>query len=170
MYVEPLKLDEETTALFSQIKFIAFDFDGVFTDNNVYINQDGTEMVKCSRYDGIGLMNLENTGIQKIVISSETNPLVKIRCQKLDIDCFFSVANKIDLLTELITSRRLDLSQVAYMGNDINDLDCLSSVGLPIVVKDCHPCLIKTAKYVTQTLGGYGAVREVCDLLTKRTE
>ena len=168
MSLKSKQLDQETSLIFKNIKFIAFDFDGVFTDNSVYVSQDGIEMVKCSRYDGIGLKNLENKGIGKIVISSEKNPLVRTRCKKIGIECYDSVQNKFSLLQELIKNQNLNFSQVAFMGNDINDLECLSEVGLPIVVKDCHPKLLKLARYVTETLGGYGAVRVVCDHLTSQ--
>ena len=166
MFLNEKQLDKETSILFKNIKFIAFDFDGVFTDNSVYVTQDGKEMVKCSRYDGIGLKNLDAKGIGKVVISTETNPLVRIRCKKIGIECYDSIENKISLLNEIIKKQNLEISQVAFMGNDLNDLGCLSKVGLPIVVGDCHPKLIKIARYITQTLGGNGAVREVCDLLT----
>ena len=160
--------ESPSSALPSPVRAVVFDFDGVFTDNNVYVAQDGKEMVKCSKYDGIGLKNLETKGIGKIVISSEKNPLVRARCKKIGIECYDSVQNKFSVLQELIKNQNLNFSQVAFMGNDINDLECLSEVGLPIVVKDCHPKLLKLARYVTETLGGYGAVREVCDHLTSQ--
>ncbi|MBA30773.1 MAG: 3-deoxy-D-manno-octulosonate 8-phosphate phosphatase [Dehalococcoidia bacterium] len=170
MSLKSKQLDLKTSIIFKNIKFIFFDFDGVFTDNSVYVSQTGEEMVKCSRYDGIGLKNLESQGIGKIVISSEKNPLVKTRCKKMNIECYDSVENKFSLVKEIIENKNLEISKVAFMGNDINDLECLSKVGLPIVVKDCHPKLIKVAKYITETLGGNGAVREVCDHLTNQTE
>jgi|TARA_B100002003_G_C14056539_1_gene508749 YrbI family 3-deoxy-D-manno-octulosonate 8-phosphate phosphatase len=169
MSLKSKQLNQETSLIFKNIKFIAFDFDGVFTNNNVYVAQDGREMVKCSRYDGIGLKNLETKGIRKVVISSEKNPLVRTRCKKIGIKCYDSVQNKFSLLQEIIKNQNLNFSQVAFMGNDINDLECLSEVGLPIVVKDCHPKLIKVARYITETLGGNGAVREVCDHLTNQS-
>tara|TARA_Y100000814_G_C12156185_1_gene342694 strand:- start:277 stop:543 length:267 start_codon:yes stop_codon:yes gene_type:complete len=88
----------------------------------------------------------------------------------MNIECYDSVENKFSLVKEIIENKNLEISKVAFMGNDINDLECLSKVGLPIVVKDCHPKLIKVAKYITETLGGNGAVREVCDHLTNQTE
>ncbi|MBM31886.1 MAG: 3-deoxy-D-manno-octulosonate 8-phosphate phosphatase [Chloroflexi bacterium] len=170
MSIKSKQLDHQTSIIFKNIKFIVFDFDGVFTDNSVYITQDGKEMVKCSRYDGIGLKNLETQGIDKIVISSEKNPLVKNRCKKMNIECYDSVENKFSLLLKIIERKNLQITQVAFMGNDINDLECLSKVGLPIVVKNCHPKLIKIAKYITETDGGNGAVREVCDHLTNQKD
>ena len=94
MSLKSKQLDLKTSIIFKNIKFIFFDFDGVFTDNSVYVSQTGEEMVKCSRYDGIGLKNLESQGIGKIVISSEKNPLVKTRCKKMNIECYDSVENK----------------------------------------------------------------------------
>ena len=98
MSLKSKQLDLKTSIIFKNIKFIFFDFDGVFTDNSVYVSQTGEEMVKCSRYDGIGLKNLESQGIGKIVISSEKNPLVKSRCKKMNIECYDSVENKFSLV------------------------------------------------------------------------
>ena len=146
------------------IKLIAFDFDGVFTDNAVYISQEGIEMVRCTRADGMGLEKLARLGIQKIVISTESNPVVQIRCRKLKIDCRDGCDDKLAVLTEELERRDVELHQVAFVGNDINDVPCLEVVGLPIIVQDAHPDVARTGFYRTVRRGGQGAVREVCDL------
>jgi 3-deoxy-D-manno-octulosonate 8-phosphate phosphatase (KDO 8-P phosphatase) len=149
------------------IRLVAFDFDGVFTDNMVYVFQDGTEAIRCSRSDGLGLRKLEQLGVETIVISTESNPVVSTRCKKLKIRCLQSCENKHTILESIIRERCLALEQVAFVGNDINDLECLTRVGLPIVVQDAFPDVLAYARYQTRAKGGHGAVREVCDLFER---
>lgn len=146
------------------IRLVAFDFDGVFTDNTVWVGEDGHEWVRCWRGDGIGLRKLERAGIETVIISTETNPVVSARSRKLQIRCIQSCDDKRAALEKLIEEMGLVMEQVTFVGNDINDLPCLSCVGLPIVVQDAHADVLPYARYRTHTPGGYGAVREVCDL------
>ncbi|MGD2100505.1 MAG: HAD hydrolase family protein [Desulfobacterales bacterium] len=147
-----------------KVRLVAFDFDGVFTDNMVYVLQDGSEAVRCNRSDGIGLQKLKKLGIETVIISTEANPVVSARAQKLKIRCFQNCENKRRTLENLTAELGISLDQVAFVGNDINDHPCLACVGLPIVVQDAHPDVISLATYRTQEHGGHGAVREVCDL------
>jgi len=153
--------------LISRIKLIAFDFDGVFTDNTVYVDQNGTEVVRCWRGDGIGLRKLDKLGIQSAIISTETNPVVTMRSRKLRIACYQGIENKRAHLESLLSVAGLTLSQVAFVGNDENDLSCLQCVALPIVVQDAHEAVLPYAVYRTKAMGGMGAVREICDLFEK---
>ncbi len=148
-------------------RLVAFDFDGVFTDNTVYVTEDGSEAVRCYRGDGIGLRKLERAGVSTIIISTETNPVVTARSRKLKIRCVQGCENKGAALEALVAEMGISLAQVAFVGNDINDLPCLTSVGLPIVVQDAHPDVIPHARYRTETSGGRGAVREICDLFER---
>jgi 3-deoxy-D-manno-octulosonate 8-phosphate phosphatase (KDO 8-P phosphatase) len=149
------------------IGLVAFDFDGVFTDNMVYVFQDGSEAVRCFRGDGIGLRKLERAGIATAIISSEANPVVAARSRKLGIRCVQSCEDKRAALETIVRERGLSLAQVAFVGNDVNDLPCLTCVGLPIVVQDAHPDVIPYAQYQTRARGGHGAVREICDLFER---
>jgi len=149
------------------IRLVAFDFDGVFTDNMVYVFQDGSEAVRCFRGDGIGLRKLERAGIVPIIVSTETNPVVSARSRKLGIRCAQGCDDKRAALEAIVQEMDLSLTQVAFVGNDINDLPCLTCVGLPIVVQDAHPDVIPHARYQTKARGGHGAVREVCDLFER---
>ncbi len=146
------------------LKWIFFDFDGIFTDNSVYVDQNGIESVRCSRSDGLGLKKLDEIGIKYAVISTEINPVVTTRCQKLKIPCHQGIENKEIFLEKLKSEYELLNTQIAYMGNDINDIGCLSMVGFPITVIDSHPDVLNLGTYITQNSGGNGAVREVCDL------
>ena len=111
-----------------RIRLIAFDFDGVFTDNMVYVFEDGSEAVRCFRSDGIGLQKLNNLGIETIIISTEANPVVSARARKLKIDCVQDCEDKRGALEDRIAKTGISLDQVAFVGNDINDLACLTCV------------------------------------------
>ena len=150
--------------LIKNIRLVAFDFDGVFTDNMVYVLEDGSEAVRCSRSDGIGLQKLKKLKIETAIISTEPNPVVSARARKLDIECFQDCHDKRAILDEIAERLDISLAEVAFMGNDVNDLPCLTCVALPIVVQDAHPDVISVARYRTKLPGGHGAVREVCDL------
>jgi len=150
-----------------EVRLIAFDFDGVFTDNMVYVFEDGREAVRCFRGDGLGLKKLDRMGIEAMVISTETNPVVSARSHKLGIRCVQGCADKLAALKSIAQELGLALTQVAFVGNDINDLPCLTSVGVPIVVQDAHQEVIPYGRYRTRARGGQGAVREVCDLFER---
>jgi 3-deoxy-D-manno-octulosonate 8-phosphate phosphatase (KDO 8-P phosphatase) len=149
------------------VRLIAFDFDGVFTDNKVYVFQDGSEAVCCFRGDGIGLDKLKRLGIATVILSTEVNPIVGVRSRKLGIRCVQGCSDKRAALGGIVQELGLSLEQVAYVGNDLNDLSCLSAVGLPMVVQDAHPDVVALALYRTQVAGGQGAVREICDLFER---
>jgi YrbI family 3-deoxy-D-manno-octulosonate 8-phosphate phosphatase len=162
-----LKKINDIKPIIRRIRLVAFDFDGVFTDNMVYVFENGSEAVRCSRSDGIGLQKLAQLGIKTVIISTEANPVVSARARKLKIDCVQNCKDKRGVLEDRIAKIGISLNQVAFVGNDINDLACLTCVGLPIVVKDAHPDVIPIARYQTQNPGGHGAVREVCDLIAE---
>ena len=150
-----------------RIRLVAFDFDGVFTDDMVYVIQDGTEAVRCFRGDGIGLQKLSRLGVETVIISTEANPVVSARAAKLKVRCIQDVGDKRAALEGLVVELGIALSEMAFVGNDINDLDALRGVGLPIVVRNAHPDVTEHAIYQTNLPGGHGAVREVCDLFEK---
>jgi 3-deoxy-D-manno-octulosonate 8-phosphate phosphatase (KDO 8-P phosphatase) len=162
--IDPEDIESILQAVIQKIRLVAFDFDGVFTDNMVYVLQDGSEAVRCNRSDGIGLQKLKNLGIETVIISTESNPVVSARAQKLKIRCFQNCEDKVKTLENTAREFGISLDEVAFVGNDINDRSCLTCVGLPIVVQDSHPDVIPLAAYRTRNCGGHGAVREICDL------
>jgi N-acylneuraminate cytidylyltransferase len=155
-------------ALPATIGAVVFDFDGVFTDNRVLVSQDETEMVICNRSDGLGLDYLRATGIPLVVLSTETNPVVAARCHKVQLECRQGLEDKTEGLRAFAAERGLSLSDVIYVGNDLNDRHCLTSVGCGIVVADAHPDVRDLAHIVLEHPGGRGAVREVCDLILEK--
>jgi len=158
-------LSRELIQNFGRVKLLVFDFDGVFTDNRVYVSQDGSESVLCWRSDGLGLSKVKQFGIPVWVISTERNPVVSARCNKLQIDCIPGCEDKLAALKDIARQHGCLLKETAFVGNDINDQSCLEAVGLPIVVADAHPDVVNCALYTTLNPGGRGAVREICDLI-----
>ncbi len=158
---EPKTLDQ----IAAGIEFIVFDFDGIFTDNRVLVLEDGREAVFCSRADGFGLDAVRRCGVELLVLSKEVNPVVSARCKKLKLRCIQGCDNKKEVLLKEAERLGIPLERVAYMGNDINDIECLEVVGLPACVSDAHPDVLRISTYVTEAKGGYGAVREFCDYI-----
>ena len=150
---------------FSEIEIVFFDFDGVFTDNRVIVNERGEESVLCYRSDGIGLSKLKSLNIPLYIISTEKNPVVIKRSEKLGVKCFNSIEKKDDKVISICNEHGIDLSKAMFMGNDINDLSVLNIVGFPVGVADAFPEILEIIKYKTKKNGGFGAVREICDLI-----
>jgi len=144
---------------------IVFDFDGVMTDNRVLVLEDGREAVACHRGDGWGIQSLRRHGVPVLVLSTERNAVVAARCAKLGIECVHGVGDKGAVLRALLRERGIDPARVVYVGNDVNDLECLQQVGCGMVVADAHPDVRPFAKMVLSRPGGEGAVREACDLV-----
>jgi N-acylneuraminate cytidylyltransferase len=152
----------------SQVKLLVLDFDGVITDNRVWTDQDGREMVAANRSDSLGLDYLRKAGIQAVVISKEVNPVVAARCRKMRLECFQGVDDKATALKDLLAERQIDARQVIYVGNDTNDLPCFPVVACALAVADAHPAVRRAADIVLAQRGGHGAVRELCDLLVQQ--
>ena len=147
-----------------QVKAIAFDFDGVFTDNRVYVMQSGEEAVVCDRSDGMGISMLRKAGVPMVIISTETNPVVAVRGAKLQMDVLQGIDDKLPVLKRWASNNALTLDQLAFIGNDIIDIECLKGVGLGVVVADAYPAAVAAADRQLTRNGGCGAVREIADL------
>ncbi|MGJ7539321.1 cytidylyltransferase domain-containing protein [Brevibacterium luteolum] len=141
------------------------DFDGVHTDDACYVDENGEETVRVHRGDGMGVSRLVKAGFPFLILSKEQNPVVSRRAEKLRVDIAQGIDNKAEVLSEWITANGLDPARVAYVGNDINDLEAFSVVGWPIAVADAHPQVLAAARSILTRCGGQGAVREVCDLI-----
>ena len=160
-------LHTASAALLRAVRMVIFDFDGVFTDDAVYVSEDGRESVRCWRGDGLGLRKLDALGIATMILSAEVNPVVGLRARKLKITCHQGVEDKRAVLTRIAADAGVSLAEIAYVGNDINDALCFSAVGVAIAVQNAHPDVVGCAHYRTDTAGGYGAVREVCDCIDR---
>ena len=149
------------------IKLVIFDFDGVFTDNRVLVDELGNESVICSRYDGYGIKNLNQNSIYNYVLTSETKPIANRRCEKLGIKCINNVKSKVEETKKILKKLDLKFKNVCFLGNDINDIELLDLVGFPVKTYDSHPILQKKRSYfTTKLIGGHGCVRELSDYLT----
>jgi 3-deoxy-D-manno-octulosonate 8-phosphate phosphatase (KDO 8-P phosphatase) len=153
----------ELGPLLERVRFAIFDFDGVFTDNRVWVNDRGEEQLAFSRSDGLGLRRLDEVGVQYLIVSMEQNPIVGARAQKLRADCVHGVEDKLTVVRERTQAAGVSLDQTAYVGNDVNDADCLGAVGLPVVPADAWPEVMPLARWVLSRSGGTGCVREFCD-------
>ena len=150
----------------SRIRLLVLDFDGVMTDNRVIVHQDGSEAVRCDRSDGLGLERLRAAGrVAAVVLSKETNPVVAARCAKLRLPCYQGYDNKLPQLERIVAEHGLVAEHVAYLGNDVNDLEAMAWCGVAIAVADAYPEVKAAAAFTTRRPGGAGAVREVCSLL-----
>ncbi len=147
------------------IGLVVFDFDGVFTDNRVWVNGAGEESVACWRGDGIGLRRLDEVGVPCVIVSTEPNPVVAQRARKLGARCVHGVADKLVVLHDESVAAGVGLDAVAYVGNDVNDASCLQVVGMPVVPADAWTEVVPLARWVLQRPGGHGCVREVCDAI-----
>jgi N-acylneuraminate cytidylyltransferase len=151
----------------ARVDLLIFDFDGVMTDDRVWVDQDGRESVAVNRRDGMGISILRKSGIPMIVLSTEPNPVVAARCSKLQLPLLQGLSDKASALRSLLDERKVDPSRVVYLGNDINDLPCFSLIGCAVVVADAHPDVLSQADLVLDHPGGHGAVRELCDRLLR---
>ena len=144
---------------------LILDFDGVFTDNKVVVFQDGKEAVLCDRSDGWGIAQLKKTAIPILILSTEKNPVVQARADKLDIPCIHGLDNKWNILEKYLQERDMQPGNIVYVGNDLNDLECMENIGCSVAVADAHPKVKSQAAIILTNVGGDGAVREICDLI-----
>jgi N-acylneuraminate cytidylyltransferase len=164
-YVQPSRREQ----LLGDVRLLALDFDGVLTDDRVWTAPDGTEMVAANRSDGMGVGLARGHGVEVVVISREANPVVQARCRKLGVECRNGVLDKAPLLRQMVDERGLAWSQVVYVGNDVNDLDCMKLAGCGVAVNDAHESVLVKADIVLTSRGGHGAVRELCDEIIRYT-
>ncbi len=151
-----------------RVSLVAFDFDGVMTDNRVWVDEGGHEMIAAYRSDTFGISRLTMQGISTLVISTETNPVVEARCRKIHIDCMQGVTDKAKVLADTLRQRNIAPSETVFVGNDINDLGCFELAGFAVAVADAIPEALNAADLVLRHKGGYGAVRELCELILQR--
>lgn len=147
------------------VKALVTDFDGVHTDNLVTIDEDGREQVTCSRGDGMGIEQMKVRGLHLLIISREKNSVVEARAAKLGMGVLHHIQDKLPALDLWRRQRQLEWSEIAYVGNDVNDLECMKACGLSFAPADAYPIVRDAATVVLKSLGGRGALREVSDML-----
>lgn len=153
-----------------KIDLVVLDFDGVVTDNRVWTDQDGREMVSAWRSDSLWLGELRDRGVQVVILSSEPNQVVKARARKMGLESVHGVGikEKGEALKNLLSEKNIDAAHTIYVGNDINDLPCFEIAGWGVAVADAYPEVLRAADYVLSRLGGHGALRELCEMILTR--
>ncbi len=150
------------------VRLLVMDFDGVLTDNRVWVDQDGREAVMAYRSDSMGLKRLMAHGVETLILSTEVNRVVAARAQKMGVPVLHGVDDKAERLRQYLAERQIDPHTVVFLGNDFNDTPCFPLVGCAVAVADAQPEALREADLVLERTGGHGAVRELCDLLYQR--
>jgi 3-deoxy-D-manno-octulosonate 8-phosphate phosphatase (KDO 8-P phosphatase) len=148
------------------IRLIAFDVDGIMTDGGLYLSDSGEEFKRFNSLDGHGLKMLRASGVEPAIITGRRSRCVELRAQNLGITHLYQgVEDKLAAMRDLLGKLGLDLEVAAYMGDDVVDLPVMRRTSLAITVPEAPQVVRTHAHYVTRRQGGYGAVREVCELL-----
>lgn len=164
--IEVMSIPDELELRFAGIKLLAADVDGVLTDSGMYYSEHGDELKKFNTRDGKGIELLRENGVRVVFVTSESTQLVKRRARKLGIDALYQgVRDKAAVIEQLIVKYGISRGEIAYIGDDVNDLAALRTVGVAITVADGLLENRRMADYVTQARGGEGAVREVATLI-----
>jgi YrbI family 3-deoxy-D-manno-octulosonate 8-phosphate phosphatase len=156
-----------------EVDTIIFDFDGVFTDNSVYMTSDGTELLKFSKYDSLGLdifrdyLALQKIQIKLVVLSKEKSQIVSLRSQKIGLDCKQGIEDKWSYISRTLF---LKPGRYIYFGNDLNDLESMENAYLSFAPIDAHPRIKAVANFVSSRRGGDGFVREGLEFLMNQKE
>jgi 3-deoxy-D-manno-octulosonate 8-phosphate phosphatase (KDO 8-P phosphatase) len=143
------------------IALMLFDFDGVLTDNRVLVTETGAEAVWCNRADGLGFNLLLAAGIPCLIVSTETNPVVTRRARKLGVPVLQSVADKGRAVRKICRTRKINPVNVAFVGNDLNDLPAMLAVGIRLCPSDAAREVRAICTYRLKAKGGEGVVREI---------
>jgi len=148
------------------IKLLICDIDGVFSDGRIYLGNDGEELKAFHTKDGYGIKALGASGVDVAVITGRTSNIVATRMSALHVKYIVQgEENKLPALKKMVKKLNLSLDEIAYIGDDMPDHECINFVGLGIAVQDAHPSILSIANYTTFNRGGFGAVREICDLI-----
>ena len=158
-----ISIINQTRAL--KIKLLICDVDGVFSDGRIYLGNQGEELKAFHTKDGFGIKAILNAGINVAVITGRQSHIVENRMQALGIPYIYQgKEDKLTVYQSLLTKLNLTPDEVAYIGDDVVDLPVIKDCGLGIAVQDAHPLVQQEADLITYTKGGFGAVREICDL------
>lgn len=149
-----------------KVKLLAMDCDGVLTDGGMYYSETGDELKKFNTRDGMGIKLLHHKGIITAIITGENTKIVANRAKKLHIqNVFQGVDNKVVIMKGLLQKYQIDWDEVAYVGDDVNDVELLKKVGLSFSVSDGMESVKKVVDHVTFAKGGQGAVREIAEII-----
>lgn len=165
---------KESIPKWDQIHTIAFDFDGVFTNNKVIVHQDSSESVICDRSDGLGFdilrkfIKLKNWNLDFFIISKEKNCVVKERAKKMQINCYQGVDNKLNFIKQRLSKNKMDKTlnkKIIYVGNDLNDLESMIFADFAVSPKDAHQKVKENSDLVIDLNGGDGFLRKFIEII-----
>lgn len=146
-----------------KIHALVFDFDGVMTNNLVYINQEGKESVRCNRADGLAFDVLSKLKKSSYILSTEKNNVVKMRAKKLKINVIQGISNKVNAVKSLAKKNNYNLENILYVGNDLNDYEAMKICGFSVCPADSHYKIRKLSDIILKTNGGDGVVRDLIE-------
>jgi len=146
-----------------QLDALIFDFDGVLTDDLVWVDQEGREMVCCNRTDGLAFDVLRKLEVKMFILSTETNPVVLKRGEKIRVPVHQGSPDKFNSLKKLTEIHNFSMKQLFYIGNDLNDYYAMKSCGYSACPADSHPKILEIAKFPLRANGGQGVVRELVE-------
>ena len=150
------------------IKLVATDIDGVWTDARMYYTEDGDFMKSFNTYDGMGVEMLRNKNIETIIMTSENSNIVLKRAKKLKIkNVYIGEKNKLERLKKICSDKKIELNEVAYIGDDINDIEVLKIVGFSALSNNSPIKNQIKVDYITEKKGGEGAFREFVEVILK---
>lgn len=163
-----MKSEAEITQIAAKIKLVIFDVDGVLTDGGIYFSDNGEESKRFSSLDGQGIKMLQNYGIKVAIITARETKSVAHRMKNLGIKHFYqNQTDKLNKLQELCQKLAITPAETAYMGDDLPDLPAMQTVGLSAAPTNAHDLIKQAADLITKKSGGFGAARELCDLILK---
>lgn len=159
-----MSIQDQINTLAADITLLVLDVDGIMTDGKLYFSNSGEEIKAFNTMDGLGLKMLQQAGVTVALITGRQSEIVAVRAKNLGITHVFQGRDdKLTILEELITKLNVQYSQVAYAGDDLPDLSCITRVKLGITVPNGHFLVKEAADVITTREGGSGAVREICD-------
>lgn len=150
-----------------EIECIFYDFDGVMTDNRVLVDQNGTESVFVNRSDGYAISQLKKLGINQVIVSTETNEVVKRRAEKLKIEVINGISDKGSVILKYCKTKGYDLKKTIFMGNDLNDITAMNVVGIKAAPADAEEEILAIADWIAQKKGGEGVIRELYRVINR---
>ena len=150
----------------NKIQLLVYDFDGVFTNNKVFVDENGKESVICNKSDGLAVGLIRKLGYKQIILSSEKNNVVLRRAEKLNLEAYNGVSNKLKFLKKYLAEQNLKFENVAYVGNDINDEEAMKECAHVFCPIDSYKSILKIADEIIPVKGGDGVIRYIAEKLT----
>ncbi len=166
--MKKLLVSKKSISAIKKIKLLCLDVDGVMTDGGIYYSNDGNIIRKYNIQDGYGIKKIIKFGLNLAVVTMSNEKNIKIRMKSLGIKNYFlNISSKLSVVSMLSKKMKIKMSEIAFLGDDLNDMEVMKKVGLPISVSNAVREIKKVTLFTTTLPGGSGAIRQVCDLIIK---